>query len=89
MLRVRVCFAPLLVVAFLLASSSHAQQQSWTHFSPGGSGPQGGGGSQSTAYDTATDRLIVFGGFTLSPCCAETNDVWVLENATGSGGVPS
>ena len=37
----------------------------------------------------ATDRLIVFGGYDLSPCCAETNDVWVLENATGSGGVPS
>jgi RHS repeat-associated protein len=58
----------------------------WTQSTPSGSGPRAGGGSQSTAYDPANDRLIVFGGYdpTANPCCPETNNVWILLNATSS-----
>ena len=77
------------ILAFFPCAARAQTALTWTHFTPSGSGPQGGGGSQSTAYDMATDRLIVFGAYDLSPCCAETNDVRVLKNATGSGGVPT
>lgn len=41
----------------------------------------------SAVYDAATNRMIVFGGF--SPGLAEYNDVWVLTNADGTGGTPA
>lgn len=70
---------------------THAQTQpTWTKFSPTGSGPRSTEGTQSTAYDSSTDRLIVFGGLDpFSPCCVHSNDTWVLVNATGSGGTPT
>jgi hypothetical protein len=77
-----------LMIVFLgFASTCFAQQPTWTMFTPSGSGPGGGGGSQSTAYDPSSDTLIVFGGYnpTASPCCGETNDVWVLKNASAIG----
>jgi hypothetical protein len=78
-----------LVALFLgIASTCFAQQSTWTLFTPSGFGPRGGGGSQSTAYDAATDRLIVFGGYNPTGS-GETNDVWVLINATGAAGVPT
>lgn len=42
-----------------------------------------------TAYDTANNRLIVFGGanWTANPF-TPLNDVWVLTNANGLGGTP-
>src|SRR5947207_2061459 len=63
----------------------------WSHHTPAGVGPLAGGGSQSTAYDPGTDRLIVFGGFdSLSnPCCIESDDTWILLNASGAGGTPT
>jgi hypothetical protein len=65
----------------------------WTHLTPAipNGFPVGHLGSQSTAYDAATDRLIVFGGFAdpLNPCCGESHDTWVLVNATGTGGTPT
>jgi hypothetical protein len=61
----------------------------WTHFSPTGAGPRSTEGAQSTAYDSSTDRLIVFGGLDpFSSCCVHSNDTWVLTNATASGGTP-
>jgi hypothetical protein len=41
----------------------------------------------SAVYDSANSRMIVFGGALgfPAPC---SNDVWVLENANGSGGAP-
>jgi hypothetical protein len=41
----------------------------------------------STAYDSANNRLIVFGGCSAS-CAPVLNDVWVLTNANGLGGTP-
>jgi hypothetical protein len=67
----------------------------WTHrtanISTPTAFPKGRLGSQSTAYDATHDRLMVFGGFAdpLNPCCGESQDTWVLSNATGSGGAPS
>lgn len=62
----------------------------WTRRTPVGTGPRSGGGSQSTAYDAATDTLIVFGGSDpLSPCCVHSNDTWILKNASGVGGTPT
>lgn len=89
MLRLKLCFSVCLAIAFLIVPSGYGQQPTWTRFSPSGSGPQSGGGYQSTAYDAATDRLIVFGGYNQNPCCGETNDVWILANASGTGGVPA
>lgn len=41
------------------------------------------------AYDRVTNRMIVFGGRTLpSDCASSLNDVWVLVNANGLGGIP-
>lgn len=60
----------------------------WARFEPIGNGPLSGGGTQSTAYDVANDRLIVFGGEGVV-CCIESNDTWVLVNATGSDGSPA
>ena len=41
----------------------------------------------STVYDSANNRLIVFGGCG-GYCVPVLNDVWVLSNANGLGGTP-
>lgn len=70
-----------------------ARAATWTHLTPAGPHgvPLGRAGSQSMAYDVATDRLIVFGGATDPPgaCCSESQNTWVLSNATGIGGTPT
>lgn len=38
------------------------------------------------AYDSASNRMIVFGGF--DPVAGLRNDTWVLANANGTGGAP-
>jgi cell wall-associated NlpC family hydrolase len=82
----------LISVIYLFIAFTFATAQTtpiWTHFSPTGSGPRSTEGAQSTAYDSSTDRLIVFGGLDpFSPCCVHSNDTWVLTNATASGGTP-
>jgi RHS repeat-associated protein len=81
-----------LVIYFFIALTFLNAQTTptWTHFSALGSGPRSGEGAQGTAYDAATDRLIVFGGLDpFSPCCVHSNDTWVLINATGLGGIPT
>ncbi len=42
----------------------------------------------SAAYDTANNRMIIFGGCSGS-CAPALNDVWVLSNANGLGGAPA
>lgn len=68
-----------------LGTSLDLAGQEWRRHCPATSGPGARYGSAS-AYDDASDRLIVFGGRTAA---AEVADVWVLENATGLGGAPS
>ncbi len=56
----------------------------WITLSPTGSLPPVRAG-HTAVYDTANDRMIVFGGYTGS---SYLNDVWVLTNANDLGGTP-
>ena len=58
----------------------------WTQFTPsGGPGPRELPG---VVYDSTSNELILFGG--ANGNIGETfNDVWVLTNANGSGGIPA
>ncbi len=58
----------------------------WNQLSPSGNIPSPRM-RHSSVYDSATNSLIIFGGFD----CTSTyfNDVWILSNANDSGGVPS
>jgi hypothetical protein len=62
-----------------------ATGQSWVQLQPRGEAPPGRF-NNTAVYDSTTDRLIIFGGFTQPICCAATNDVWVLTSADGHGG---
>jgi len=44
--------------------------------------------SHSAIYDSANNRMIIFGGAVFSSG-ASLNDVWVLSNANGQGGIPN
>lgn len=57
----------------------------WTQLSPTGS-PAPGGYGPSATYDSANNRITVFGGSTQSS--GSVNGVWVLSNANGLGGAP-
>ena len=62
----------------------------WTTLAPTGS-PPAARESVGAGYDPATNRMIVFGGATLTCCAfvaATYNDVWVLTHANGLGGTP-
>lgn len=58
----------------------------WVSVAPSGTAPAARE-QQASAYDSATNSLIVFGGFN----CTSTyfNDVWVLSNANDSGANPA
>ncbi len=43
----------------------------------------------SAVYDPASNGMIVFGGETDSIQATTTNDVWMLSNANGLGGIPT
>ena len=60
--------------------------QGWTKLCAGGGGP-GARAAAATAYDDAGDRLMVFGG--ADAVGTDHADAWVLDNATGTGGVPT
>lgn len=57
----------------------------WTLLSPTGTPPAARSG-HAAAYDDINDRMMIFGGYDVSTAL---NDVWVLENASGSGGTPA
>ena len=79
------CGSPLSDVWVLDNANGEGGSPAWTQLSPAGT-PPAGRGSHSAAYDIAANRMIVFGGATAS---GAINDVWVLENANGSGGTPA
>lgn len=68
-------------------------QASWlppiTPATPNGFPQYGSDGSQSSGYDAAHDRLIVFGGVSPFDNNAVSHDTWVLVNASGAGGTPT
>jgi Bacterial Ig-like domain (group 2)/Galactose oxidase, central domain len=57
----------------------------WTQLSPGGTLPTTRTG-QTAVYDSASDRMTVFGGINSGTTLADT---WVLTSANGIGGAPS
>ncbi len=59
----------------------------WTQLLPNGSLPAARD-NQSGAYNSASNRFIIFGGC-LGGCTPAANDVWVLSNANGIGGAPA
>src|SRR6267154_548759 len=62
----------------------------WTQLTPQGTGPGQRESSGGVVYDSANNKLIVTGGIqSMSGTGVVTNDVWVLTNANGHGGVPS
>lgn len=75
------------VLLFVLALTSEAGAQTWIELAPAGSPPDPIYAPKPAHYDAANNRLIVFfpgnppfGGF--------GNQVWVLTNANGLGGIP-
>ena len=78
---------PLAVFPILLSFAvwPTALAQSWVQLQPQGTAPPGRF-NNTAVYDSITDRLIIFGGFTQATCCVTTNDVWVLTGADGHGG---
>ncbi|MGH9851961.1 MAG: Kelch repeat-containing protein [Blastocatellia bacterium] len=59
----------------------------WTQLAPSGLPPAPRGG-HSLVYDRNANRVIIFGGGT-GDLNTYFNDVWVLTNANGTGGVPA
>ena len=76
--------APVLPLLFIAAQLPVAGQPTpWSHFTLAGSGPSLN--STSVVYDSASNRLMVFGGLGAnSSCCV--SDTWALLSANGSGG---
>ncbi len=61
----------------------------WTQLSPSG-GPPSPRWVFVSGYDSANNRMIVFGGNQACvPLSANNNHIWVLQNANGLGGTPT
>ena len=70
-------------VWILLNANGLGGAPAWTQLTPS-PGPAGRY-AQSAVYDTANNRMTIFGGGANSGLL---NDVWVLSNANGLGGTP-
>jgi hypothetical protein len=60
----------------------------WTQLFPTGTLP-GGRRGHSAVYDSATDRMIIFGGDPVGCAVSKYSDTWVLLDATGAHGTPA
>jgi hypothetical protein len=65
----------------------------WIQLTPMGGPPLPSSQFNSAAYDSSSNRMIIFGGFgctgpILSNCSTILSDAWVLTNANGLGGTP-
>ena len=79
--------AGLLNDVWVLSSASSASgSPSWTQLTPSGT-PPAVRRSQVSAYDAASNRLVVYGGINSSNQIL--SDYWVLTNANGVGGPPA
>lgn len=78
----------LVLIAGLTSSAAADSAAIWTEIYPTGSIPDGSFGF-ADAYDPHSDRVILFNRWTAaSTPYPNNNDVWLLENATGSTGAP-
>jgi hypothetical protein len=76
---------------WVLSGANGLGTPSWAQLSAGGVGAPGspvGRNSASCVYDSADNRMIIFGGEANfgGPSDVEQGDVWVLTNADGTGG---
>lgn len=83
----KVLLGGILLLAFALAGQAGAQ--TWTQLSPAGGPPIDRG--TSAVLDTATNRMVIFGGQSGDAAFVPTmlNDLWVLTSADGLGGTPT
>jgi len=80
------CFATLMGDVWALSNANGlGGTPTWTQLFPTGGGPGPRTIIGSVAYDSANNRLIVFGG----AFGGVFNDVWILSNANGQGGTPN
>jgi len=80
------CFGAVNDVWVLTNADGTGGTPNWTQLSPTG-GPPELRQSPTAVYDSATNRMVVFGGV-VNSCGPLSNDVWVLTNANGLGGTP-
>lgn len=80
------CFGAVNDVWVLTNADGTGGTPTWAQLSPTG-GPPNLRQSPQAVYDSATNRMMVFGGMT-NACGSLSNDVWVLQNANGLGGTP-
>jgi hypothetical protein len=81
------CFGAVNDVWVLTNADGTGGTPNWTQLSPTGGPPQLRQGP-TAVYDSATNRMVVFGGNN-NACVPLSNDVWVLQNANGWGGTPT
>lgn len=71
---------------------SHANGQggtpAWSHVTPSGSAPAARTG-HTAVYDSANNRMMIFGGVNAINATQFFGDSWILTNANGIGGTPS
>lgn len=80
------CFSTIFGDVWSLSNSNGlGGAPAWTQLFPAGGGPGARYITGGVAYDSANNRLIVFGGFD----GADHNDTWVLSNANGQAGTPT
>lgn len=60
----------------------------WTQLAPTGTAPKPRTG-QSAVYDSANNRMIIFGGINAVTGTGYLGDTWILTNANGIGGAPA
>ena len=60
----------------------------WTLLTPTGTAPEGRTG-QASVYDSAHNRMIMFGGINEINGTRFLNDTWILTNPNGVGGTPA
>jgi hypothetical protein len=69
---------------WILIDADGVGSPTWEQLHPTGTAPTPRAGA-ATAYDPASNRMIVFGG---SDVNGSLNDLWILTNANGMGGAP-
>src|SRR5437879_3900094 len=79
----RLRFAPMLLLVF---GGAMLEAQTWVQLAPTGSLPNGRVDA-AAVYSPASNRLIVFGGYTVhtSSHFPFLNDLWILTGANGTG----
>jgi hypothetical protein len=77
--------------AVLLRANANGSGDWSTLIANGAAGSPAARAGHTAVYDSAHNRMIVFGGCTgsfLSGCPTRSNEVWVLSGANGQGGTP-